>query len=76
MDLAYDSAEEDAFRKAILAQTDAMIQEHNSDSESTYQMAHNQFSAMLNLHLFYNYVYKTMKLYYNLITFRPTRRRS
>ena len=50
MDLAYDSAEEDAFRKAIFAQTDAMIQEHNSDPESTYQMTHNQFSAMVNIH--------------------------
>ena len=48
MDLAYDSAEEDAFRKAIFAQTDAMIQEHNSEPESTYQMAHNQLSAMVN----------------------------
>ena len=58
LDLAYDSAEEDSFRKAIFAQTDAMIQEHNSDPESTYQMAHNLFSAMviIRLHLFYNYV--------------------
>ena len=48
MDLAYDSAEEDAIRKAIFAQTDAMIQEHNSDPESTYQMAHSKFSAMVN----------------------------
>jgi len=50
LDLAYESAEEDAFRKAIFAQTDAMIQEHNNDPESTYQMAHNQFSAMVNIH--------------------------
>ena len=49
MDLAYDSAEEDAFRKAIFSQTDAMIKEHNSDPESTYKMAHNKLSAMVNI---------------------------
>ena len=47
MDLAYDSAEEDARRKAIFDKTDAMIQEHNSDPESTFQMAHNHFSTMV-----------------------------
>ena len=47
MDLAYDSAEEDAHRKAIFVKTDAMIQEHNSDPESTFQMAHNHFSTMV-----------------------------
>jgi len=48
LDLVYDSVEEDAFRKSIYVQTDAMIKEHNSDPEATYQMAHNQFSAMVN----------------------------
>jgi hypothetical protein len=47
LNLAYDSAEEDAARKAIFAQTHAMIQQHNSDPDATYQMAHNHFSAMV-----------------------------
>ena len=46
-DLTFDSAEEDAERKTIFAKTDAMIKEHNSDPESTYQMAYNLFSSML-----------------------------
>ena len=54
MDLAYDSAEEDARRKAIFVKTDAMIQEHNSDPESTFQMAHNHFSTMV---LINNWIY-------------------
>jgi hypothetical protein len=48
LDLTYDSAEENAYRKSQFAETDAMIQDHNSDPEATYQMAHNNFSTMVN----------------------------
>ena len=47
MDLTFDSAEEDAVRKAIFVQTHAMIEQHNSDPDATYHMAHNHLSAMV-----------------------------
>ena len=46
-DLTFDSAEEDAVRKAIFAKTDAMINQHNADPEATFQMGHNLFSSMV-----------------------------
>jgi hypothetical protein len=45
--MTFNSAEEDAARKAIFAQTDAIIQQHNSDPDATYQMTHNHFSVMV-----------------------------
>lgn len=44
--LKFNSTKEEAFRKVIFAQTDAMILKHNSDPTATYQMAHNEFSTM------------------------------
>ena len=41
---AFDTVE-DAFRR--YAEIDAMINLNNKDSEATYQMGHNQFSAIV-----------------------------
>ena len=59
----YQTAAEDAKRKALFSATNDLITAHNSNPQKTYTMEHNKFSAMVYYH--FKCKINQLNLFYN-----------